>query len=410
MAEHFVTRYADAEATLRIPDLHQALYDADTLFLPRTVVCLHGKEHIEKKRLFMGVFNRTFFRHYQNHVFPAALKETLDPVIRTGKGDMAKFAYRVLVNLVADSAGVDRARTEEDTDRLLALIGKLGHAPTMGQLTNPDDRDRLMAELKEALENFRTEFFEPSAARRRALIAKVEAGDMDEKDLPNDAITAQLRRMPTDDDLPYDERVKDGAFFILAGAFTTANVLMNTVNEVLDWVDSHPEDRKNLIDDPILMQKFIWESVRLHPASPITKRRALCPMHLPDGHDAVEDEFVTIDLTKANRNTDLFGDDAERFNPHRELAGRTPLHGLSFGGGAHSCLGKMLAVGVQITDRNKDEEETEFGTIHMVLHALLKHGIDRDPDRPIEIDESTTRRHFITLPFILNPALAQGSG
>lgn len=406
MAEHFVTKYADAEATLRIPDLHQALYDADTLFLPTTVVCLHGKEHIEKKRLFMGVFNRTFFRHYQNHVFPAALKETLDPVIESGRGDMAKFAYRVLVNLVADSAGVDRAHTEQDTDRLLALIGKLGHAPTMGQLTNPDDRDRLMAELKEALESFRTEFFEPSAARRRALIAKVEAGEMDEKDLPNDAITAQLRQLPSDDDLPYDERVKDGAFFILAGAFTTANVLMNTVNEVLDWVDKHPEDRQKMIDDPILMQKFIWEAVRLHPASPITKRRALCPMHLPDGHEAEQDEFVTVDLTKANRNTDLFGDDAEEFNPYRELTGRTPLHGLSFGGGAHSCLGKMLAVGVQITDRNKDEEETEFGTIHMVLRALLQHGIDRDAERPIEIDESTTRRHFITLPFVLNPDLA----
>ena len=132
MAEHFVTKYADAEATLRIPDLHQALYDADTLFLPTTVVCLHGKEHIEKKRLFMGVFNRTFFRHYQNHVFPAALKETLDPVIESGRGDMAKFAYRVLVNLVADSAGVDRAHTEQDTDRLLALIGKLGHAADHG--------------------------------------------------------------------------------------------------------------------------------------------------------------------------------------------------------------------------------------------------------------------------------------
>ena len=61
----------------------------------------------------------------------------------------------------------------------------------------------------------------------------------------------------------------------------------------------------------------------------------------------------------------------------------------------------MLAVGVQITDRNKDEEETEFGTIHMVLRALLQHGIDRDGERPIEIDESTTRRHFITLPFVL---------
>ena len=157
------------------------------------------------------------------------------------------------------------------------------------------------------------------------------------------------------------------------------------------------------------MQKFIWESVRLHPASPITKRRALCPMHLPDGQDAAADDYVTVDLTKANRNTDLFGADAESFNPLRETERRVPLHGLSFGAGAHSCLGKMLAVGVQITDANKSDEETEFGTIFMVLKALLEHGIDRDPERCVEIDESTTRRHFRTLPFRLNPDLAVGA-
>lgn len=43
MAEHFITRFEHAEPTLRLPELHQALYDADTLFLPRTVVCLHAR-------------------------------------------------------------------------------------------------------------------------------------------------------------------------------------------------------------------------------------------------------------------------------------------------------------------------------------------------------------------------------
>ena len=406
MAEHFITRFEHAEPTLRLPDLHQALYDADTLFLPKTVVCLHGQEHMKKKRIFAGVFNRPFFRHYQNHVFPVALKESMDPVRENGGGDMAQFAYRVLVNLVADSAGIDRAHNEADTDRLFALIGKLGHAPTMGQLTDPSDRDKLMVELKEALEAFEKEFFEPSLARRRALVDKFNAGEIEKSDLPRDAITAQLQHSPTDDDLPYDERVKDAAFFILAGAFTTANVLMNVVNEVLDWLEDHPEDRLNLINDPVLMQKFIWEGVRLHPASPITKRRALCPVHLPDGHDAETDEFVTVDLTRANRNPDLFGEDAESFNPHRALPDNLPLHGVSFGGGAHVCLGKLLAVGVKISEDNKDAEETEFGTIAMVLRALLQEGIARDPARPVEIDESTTRRHFKTLPFILDPALA----
>ena len=315
MAEHFITRFEHAEPTLRLPELHQALYDADTLFLPRTVVCLHGEEHRKKKRIFAGVFNRPFFRHYQNTLFPIALKETLDPVRAAGGGDMAQFAYRVLVNLVADSAGIDRAHSEKDTDRLFALIGKLGHAPTMGQLTDPSDRDRLMSELKEALEDFKAEFFEPSLARRREMVEKFNAGELEKADLPRDAITAQLLHSPTDADLPYDERLKDAAFFILAGAFTTANVLMNVVNEVLDWLDDHPEDRARLIDDPVLMQKLIWEGVRLHPASPITKRRALCPVDLPDGHRAGQDEYVTVDLTKANRNPDLFGEDAERFNP-----------------------------------------------------------------------------------------------
>ena len=62
MAEHFVTRFEHVEPTLRLAELHQALYDADTVFLPRTVVCLHGEEHAKKKRIFAGVFNRPFFR------------------------------------------------------------------------------------------------------------------------------------------------------------------------------------------------------------------------------------------------------------------------------------------------------------------------------------------------------------
>lgn len=406
MVEHFVTQYRAAEQTLRLPDLHQALYDADTVFLPRTVVCLHGEDHARKKRIFASVFNRRFFKHYQNNVFPRAIKECIDPVLAEGQGDMAKFAYRVLINLTADSAGIDRRHTQEDTDRLLAILSKLGHAPTMGQLRDPSARDQLLSELEEALAGFREEFFEPSFARRRALVAQLEAGEITKSDLPQDAIIAQLLGSPPDEDISYDERMKDSAFFILAGAFTTANVLMNFTKNLFDWFDDHPEDRANLLRDPILMQRFIWENTRLHPASPVTKRRALCPMHLPDGHDAEQDEYVTMDLTKINRDADLFGAEPEAFDPNRKLADNMPLHGLSFGGGAHVCLGKLLAVGVRITDDNKDAEETEVGTMALVTRELLRLGIARDPNREAVIDESTDRRHFATLPFIFDPKLA----
>lgn len=234
----------------------------------------------------------------------------------------------------------------------------------------------------------------------------MEAGEIAKTDLPQDAIVAQLLAMLTDDDIPYDERIKDFVFFILAGAFTTANVLMNFTKNLLDWFENHAEDRANLLKDPILMQRFIWENTRLHPASPVTKRRALCPMQLPDGHDAERGEYVTMDLSKINRDAELFGADPEAFDPNREFADNMSLHGLSFGGGAHVCLGRLLAVGVKITDDNKDAEETEVGTMALVIRELLRRGIARDPSRKAEIDESTDRRHFSTLSFIFDPKLA----
>ena len=406
MNDHRMTRYHEAEAGLRINDLHQALYDADPIFLPRTVVCLHGQEHLKKKRTVMSVFTRKFFRQYQNNVYPAGLKETLAPAVEAGGGDMVRFAYRVLVNLVSDTAGLDREHSAEETDRIQALIGKLGHAPTLGQLI-AGDRDALLAEIESALAEFERDFYAPSVARRKALIARVEAGEMDAAELPNDVITAMLRAY-SDEALDHDERVKDAAFFILAGAFTTANVLMNTVHEILGWLETHPEDRRALVEDPALLQKFVMESIRLHPASPIARRRALVDMTLPDGHQLREGEFLAMDLMQANRDPAVYGADAATFNPHRLLPDRVALHGLSFGGGMHSCLGRILAAGVPAAADGSPPPsgETEWGTIHMVCHELLALGIARDPARAAEIDESTTRKHFRTFPFVFDPTLA----
>lgn len=409
MTDHRITGYRDSEAALKIRDLHQALYDADPIFLPRTVVCLHGDEHLKKKRTVMSVFTRRFFRHYQNEVYPDCLRETLEPAVAAGGGDMVRFAYRVLVNLVSDTAGLDRDHTPQETDRIQALIGKLGHAPTLGQLLE-GDRDQLLAEIREALHEFESDYFAPSLARRKALLARVEAGEMDEADLPADVITAMLRAYP-EGTLDHDERVKDAAFFILAGAFTTANVLMNAVHEILGWLDDHPDDRAKLIDDPVLLQKFVYEAIRLHPASPIARRRALCPMDLPDDAHLDDGDFLAIDLMQANRQPEIFGEDAASFNPHRTLPKGVMLHGLSFGGGMHSCLGRMLAAGVPAAANGAQETdgETEWGTIHMVVRELLAHGIARDPGHPAQIDKSTTRKHFKTFPFVFDPALASSA-
>ena len=394
--QHHVNNFADVEPALRLPDLKQALYDADPIFLPTAVVSLHGEEHKEKRRIVQSLFTREFFRQYQNRVFPSALAETLAPAVAAGGGDLSQFAYRVLVNLVADAAGVDRDRTEAQTDHIQMIIGKLGRAPTIGQMLN-GGQEAAVAEIREALEIFKADYYLHSAARRRELIAR-HAEDPS-VELPRDMLTYMLRAYDGRED--EDQLVRDTAFFILAGAFTQANALQNTVWEILTWCRKHPQTRGELLTDPALLQKFIWESLRLHPASPVARRKALCPMHLPDATEVAESDIVDVNIATANRDPAVFGADAAEFNPFRVLPKRVQLYGMSFGAGMHSCVGRILAAGMPITPGIAQEEESEHGTLHLVVHALLSHGIDFDPDRPPVIDESTTRKHFHSFPFIL---------
>jgi cytochrome P450 len=391
---HDVNRFADVEPALRLPDLKQALYDADPIFLPTTVVSLHGEAHKEKRRVVQSLFTREFFRQYQNRVFPKALEETLAPAKAAGGGDMTQFAYRVLVNLVADAAGVDRDHTETQTDHIQRLIGGLGKAPTIGQMLS-GSREEAVQAIKDALDTFRDTYYIPSAARRRALIAQAETDPSVE--LPRDMLTYMLKAY--DGRESEDQLVRDTAFFILAGAFTQANALQNTVWEILSWCEKRPETRAELLADRGLLQKFIWEALRLHPASPVARRKALCPMDLPDGRGVETGEQVDVNIAIANRDPEVFGADAAEYNPYREVPRRVQLHGMSFGAGMHACVGRILAAGMPIT--LSQEEEPEYGTLHLVVHALLEAGITFDPDRRPVIDESTTRKHFETFPFLL---------
>ncbi|RFU14242.1 cytochrome P450 [Rhodobacteraceae bacterium W635] len=397
---HTVNDYANLEPTLRVPDLKQALYEADPLFLTSAVVSLHGDEHKRKRSVVQSLFTREFFRQYQNRVFPEALEETLAPVVVAGSGDLSTFAYRVLVNLVADVAGLDRDRTEEQTDRMLEIIGKLGKAPVIGQMLSGSP-DEARAEIQEALDLFKVSFYEHSVARRRALIAKkVEDPSVA---LPRDMMVCMLQAY--DGEIEEDQLVRDTAFFILAGAFTQANALQNTIWEILTWCEAHPETRGELLSEPALLQKFIWESLRLHPASPVARRKPLCPMDLPDGASVEEAEIVDVNIAIGNRDTSVFGSDAASFNPYREVPRRVQLYGATFGAGAHACVGRILAAGMPMA-RAGSEEEPEYGTLYQVVRALLEAGIDFDPDRAPTIDESTERKHFQAFPFVLQKGAA----
>lgn len=393
-----VDRYKTANETLRMPDLRQALYDEGAILLDKTIVNLHGEEHRVRRNVEIKVFRRDFFKWYEKAVFPDTLRETIAPYLALGKADLVNFGFRVMMNLTADFSGVDRpTRTPEETDNLLRILLTFGKAATLGQALG--DKESIRAEIRKAMDEFDRVFFQPSMRRRRELLAKFARGEMREEDLPRDVLV-ELLRNEAEVPLTHDVLMKEIGFFLLAGAFTSIHTLSHAMHELFWWGGEHPADKQRQRSDLLFLQRSIHESMRLHPSSPTAGRRPTCPMHLPTGADATPNDYVSIDLMKANRDTDIFGPDATDYNPHREVQKGTPPYGLSFGIGMHSCLGLNLAAGA-LAKPSTDPAEHQFGTVTLIAQALLAHNARPDPDNPGMVDRSTVRNNWGKYPILL---------
>ena len=101
---------------------------------------------------------------------------------------------------------------------------------------------------------------------------------------------------------------------------------------------------------------------------------------------------MVINLRQANRDPNVFGSDAEEFNPERSLQPGTAETGVTFGIGMHACLGKVLAAGqLPKAGREVDMDSHQLGTVAWLCHQLLIDGIQRDDSEPAELDQSIER-------------------
>ena len=398
MAAIVVSGYRLANDTLRLSDLRQALYDEGAILMENVLVNLHGDEHRTRRAIETKVFRRDFFQWYETQVFPATLRETLAPYLAAGKTDLVDFGFRVMMNLTADFAGVDRpARTPDETARLLRILRTFGKAATLGQALG--DRAVIRAEIRQALDEFDSDFFQPSMARRRALLAQFQRGEIGEDQLPRDVLVDLLR---AESEMPIAPEVlmKEIGFFLLAGAFTTIHTLTHAMHEVFTWSAAHPQDARRYVDDALFLQKAIHESMRLHPSSPTAGRRPTCPVHLPGGQDVGTDDLISIDLMAANRDPAIFGDDAAEYNPHRPAPRGASPYGLSFGMGMHSCIGLNLAAGM-LPRADTAPGPHQLGTVTLIAKALVEHGARPDPAQPGVVDRSTLRNNWSSYPILL---------
>ncbi len=391
-----LTAYRDCEQALKLPDLKQALYDEGAILMDRVLVTLHGEEHRLRRNAEMRVFRRHFFRHFEHEIIPTVFDDVMS-TIDVETEDIVDLGYHFMVFLALKFAGIDpQQNTREEFDDMVAMLRMFGVAATLGQSRDKDLEAKSQA-VRDTLEEFDRRFFTPSAARRQRLIAQVRNGDLDEDQLPMDVLTVLL----ADEDklnLVRDMVVRETAFYFLAGAHTSVHSLGHAMHHLLSWCEAHEGAREQLIADRAMTQRFIHESFRLHPSSPVSKRRCLSVMALPDGQSARAGDIVIVNLRQANRDETIFGADAADFNPGRVITAGVPETGITFGIGTHACLGKNLAAGNLVRTGSTPDESHQYGTVAWIAHALLEAGVQNHPEQQPELDRSIDRETWLRYP------------
>ncbi len=389
--------WAQVRDAFRAKDLRQAGYDEGAVVMADCLLDLHGTEHRERRRLENRLFRRETFARWEHEVLGATVRSTLAPDVAAGRGDLVRIGYRLAMNLTAAIAGVDHDPTDaESTERLYAVVRTFSEGATLVHSTR--DKEEVRAEVRDAMARFERELFLPSAERRRAVLADLDAGTVAEDDVPRDVLTTLLR----DEDrlgLADDVVLREICFYLQAGAHSTANAFTHTVDELLGWCEHRPEGRERAWRDLALVQRCVHESLRLHPASPVATRRPLSDVELSDGTFLPRGSRVVLDLEAANRDPDVFGPDAGTFDPDRRVPEGVAPWGTSFGAGTHACIGAELDGGLEQAGGTPRPDHL-YGTVAVMVHAFLDAGGRPDPDDPPRLDPASVRAHYDRYPVL----------
>ena len=259
-----------------------------------------------------GLVNRAFTPRRVESLRPAVeamVDELLDEMAERGEVDvMDVLAFPLPVAVIGELVGVPAA------DR--AQFRSLVRASTAG-LEPFVDNDAITAALA-AQEQMRSYFFELLAERRRSPA--------------DDLLSGMLEAGETDDRLTDDEIVSTAILLFGAGFETTTNLIGNGLSALM----ANPDQFERLRSDPGLTSTAVDELLRYDSPVQMNSRTALEPAEVA-GVALEPGQTVMILQGAANRDPDRF-DDPDRLDVAR--ADNSPL---SFGWGAHHCIGAALA-------------------------------------------------------------------
>jgi len=270
-----------------------------------SMLWLDGAEHARVR----GPFAKAFLKRVaaSREAIMRTVDDRLEALSQTNAFDaIADYAHRIPVDVVlrfvgAEAADLPRIRLEAET---LNMMFK-------PQRTPADDA--------------------AMAAAMKSVSAYIDGLIEDRRRSPRDDLISDIASAPDAQLSPSELRI-NCVGLITGGVLTTADLIGNAIWLLL----THASEREKLMADPKLIAAAIEEVLRFAP--PVEGAQRVVSRDLAFGTCPVRKSQVAVAWTpSANRDPGVFNE-PERF----DIAAKRAPH-LSFGGGAHSCLGAPLA-------------------------------------------------------------------
>jgi cytochrome P450 len=279
----------------------------------RSILESNPPDHGRMRRLISGAFTVRRVAGMRDAVTSLATTltdflaylSTTEPVVDV----MSEFAYRLPVRVICTMLGVPSADQDWFRERASALT------VVLEPIFSADEH----AAASHARDELR-EYFTHLIGERRAQ--------------PRDDLTSALVHVHDTDGstLTGDELLSNLVLLLVAGFETTTNLIGNGLVTLLD----RPAQAQRLREDPALADSYVEEILRFDSPVQLTMRWSAQPAEFAGVKVEAQNDVLLL-LGAGNRDPARFAEPDE-FRP-----GREPQGSLSFGAGAHFCLGAALA-------------------------------------------------------------------
>jgi cytochrome P450 len=321
-----LTRYRNCAAILRDPrvssdssnsNMYQAFMagrDPEEVFGAlagmRPFLFMDPPDHTRLRGLVQKAFTPKTVENLRPRIHEL-VDDLMAPAVEQGSMEVVEdLAYPLPVRVITEMLGVPHEDHETFKGWSKELAGALDP-----DFATPDD----VAERRERAASAFVEYFQGLIAERR-------------RRPQDDLLSALIAAEDEGHKLSEKELLSTLILLLVAGHETTVNLI---ANGVLAFA-RHPDQLQRVGDDRALVRTAVEEILRYDPPVQFTARVALDDIDI-DGTTLGKGEFAMVLVAAANRDPEQFPD------PDSFDVGRQENRHLSFGLGAHFCLGAPLA-------------------------------------------------------------------